>query len=301
VKNGWAASWRIGLTFAALCVIWGLPYFFIKLALTGLPPIGVAWGRIALGAAILLPIAWKRGTLSDLARHKGAVCAFAFAELIGPFFLISLGERWVSSSFTGILIATVPLIVITLAPLFGVHERLSGRRLAGLAVGFIGVVTLLGLDVVQGPLWWAGVACVVIATVGYALGSLIVQRHLSGVDELAAVAASLGVATVVLLPAAAWSVPRAVPAPLVLVSLLVLGVVCTALALWLYFFLIAQIGAARAAVITYVNPAVAALLGVMVLHESFGLGSAAGLGLILLGSWLATQRRQPEPAEVASH
>ncbi len=287
-------SWRIGLTFAALCVIWGLPYFFIKLALTGLPPVGVAWGRIALGAAILLPVAWSRGTLAGLGRHKRAVCAFAFAELIGPFFLISLGESWVSSSFAGILIATVPLIVIAVAPLFGVRERLSGRRLAGLAVGFAGVVTLLGLDVATGPLWWAGVACVAVATVGYALGSLIVQRHLSDVDELAAVAASLAVATVVLLPAAAWTVPRAIPAPLVLVSLVVLGLVCTALGLWLYFSLIAQIGAARAAVITYVNPAVAALLGVVVLHESFGPGSALGLVLILLGSWLAAHRRQAE-------
>jgi drug/metabolite transporter (DMT)-like permease len=287
-------TWRVGLIFVALCLIWGLPYFFIKLALTGLPPAGVAWGRIALGAAILLPVAWKRGTLSGLARHKGAVCAFAFAELIGPFVLIALGERWVSSSFAGILIATVPLIVVAISPLFGVHERLSARRLGGLVIGFLGVVTLLGLDVVQGPSWWAGVACVGIATIGYALGSLIVQRHLSGVDELAAVAASLAIATVVLLPAAAFTVPHVIPTPLVLVSLLVLGVICTALGLWLYFFLIAEIGAARAAVITYVNPAVAALLGVLILHESFGLGSALGLVLILLGSWLATQRRAPE-------
>jgi drug/metabolite transporter (DMT)-like permease len=293
LAQGHQNTWRVGLTFVALCVIWGLPYFFIKLALVGLPPVGVAWGRIALGAAILLPIAWRRGTLLELARRKRAVCAFAFAELIGPFFLICVGERWVSSSFAGILIATVPLIVIAVAPLFGVHERLGGRRLLGLVVGFIGVVILLGLDVTQGPLWWAGVACIAIATVGYAFGSLIVQRHLADVDELAAVAASLAVATVVLLPAAALTIPRVLPAPQVLVAMLVLGMVCTALALWLYFFLIAQIGAARAAVITYVNPAVAVLLGVVVLHESFGLSSALGLGLILLGSWLATERRQP--------
>jgi drug/metabolite transporter (DMT)-like permease len=128
--------------------------------------------------------------------------------------------------------------------------------------------------------------------VGYATGSLIVQRHLSGVDELGAVAASLVVAAVVLLPAAALTAPGAVPSHLVLGSLVVLGVVCTAVALWLYFFLIAHIGAARAAVITYVNPAVAALLGVIVLHETFGLGSALGLAFILMGSWLATHRGQ---------
>lgn len=291
-------TWREGVTFAALCVIWGLPYFFIKLAVAEISPADVAWGRIALGAAILLPLAWKRGALSDLARHKGAVCGFAFAELIGPFFLISLGERWVSSSLTGILIATVPLMVIVLSSLFGVRERLSGRRVSGLIIGFVGVVTLLGLDVVQGPLGWAGVACIVVSTVGYASGSLIVQRHLSDVDELGAVAMSLAIATLVLLPAAIWSAPSGVPSPVVLVSLGVLGLVCTALALSLYFFLIARVGAARAAVITYVNPAVAALLGVAVLHESFGLGSALGLVLILLGSWLATHKPMPEPAAV---
>jgi drug/metabolite transporter (DMT)-like permease len=278
------------MAFAALCVIWGFPYFFIKLALVEIPPVGVAWARIALGAAVLLPVAWKRGALRAARLHKGAVCAFAFAELVGPFLLISLGERWVSSSLAAILIATVPLAVIVLSPLFGLREPLGARRLAGLIVGFIGVVTLLGLDSVGGPLGWVGVACLMVATVGYALGSLIVQRHLSSIDELGAVAASLGVATVVLLPAAAWSAPGSPPSLLVLASLVVLGVMCTALALMLYFFLIAQIGAARAAVITYVNPAVAALLGVMVLHESFGPGSALGLALILLGSWLATHR-----------
>ena len=286
-------SLRIGLTFAALCVIWGLPYFFIKLALTEVPPVGVAWARIALGAMVLLPVAWQRGVLPAVLRHKRAVCAFAFAELVGPFFLISQGERWVSSSFAGILIATVPLMVIVLSPLFGVHEALSRRRLLGLVVGFVGVVTLLGLDVVDGPLGWIGAACIVIATVGYATGSLIVQRYLSSVDELGAVAASLVVATAVLLPPAMVTAPGSVPSYLVLTSLVVLGVVCTATALWLYFSLIAHIGAARAAVITYVNPAVAALLGVAILHESFGLGSALGLVLILLGSWLATHRGQP--------
>jgi len=283
-------NWRTGLIFAALCVIWGLPYFFIKLALTEVAPIGVAWARIALGASVLLPVAWKRGVLPEVLRHKRAVCAFAFAELVGPFFLIALGERWVSSSLAGILIATVPLMVIVLSPLFGVREALSRRRLSGLVIGFVGVVTLLGLDVLDGPLGWVGAACVGVATLGYASGSLIVQRYLKDVDELGAVAASLAVASVVMLPPAFLMAPANVPSNLVLTSLVVLGVVCTATALWLYFSLIAHIGAARAAVITYVNPAVAALLGVLILHESFGLGSALGLALILVGSWLATHR-----------
>jgi drug/metabolite transporter (DMT)-like permease len=290
--------WRVGGTFAALCVIWGLPYFFIKIALTEMPPLGVAWGRIALGAVALLPVAWKRGSLKGLLSHKRIVLAFAFAELIVPFILISLGERWVSSSLAGILIATVPMMVILLSPLFGVHERLSGRRLAGLIIGLVGVVTLLGLDAVGGVLGWVGVGCIVVATLGYATGALLVQRHMSGLDELGAIAASLGVATLIMMPAALWSMPAKLPSLLVLTSLVVLGVVCSAVALSLFFFLIARIGAARAAVITYVNPAVAALLGVMVLHESFGPGAVLGLALILLGSWLATHSGKPEGTPV---
>ena len=280
--------WRVGGTFAALCVIWGVPYFFIKVALTEVPPLGVAWARIALGAMVLLPVAWHRGSLRGLGLHKRPVLAYAFAELVIPFALISVGEQWVSSSLAGILIATVPMMVILLSPLFGVCERLSMRRLCGLVIGLVGVVTLLGLDAVDGVLGWVGVACIVLATLGYAIATLIVQRHLAGADELGAVATSLGIATIVLLPTTLWSLPARVPSLLVLTSLVVLGVVCSALALWLFVYLIAQIGAARAAVITYVNPAVAALLGVMVLHEPFGPGAVLGLALILLGSWLAT-------------
>ncbi|TLY58050.1 MAG: EamA family transporter [Gammaproteobacteria bacterium] len=270
--NRQTVTWRGWIAFVALCVIWGVPYFFVKLAVAEIPPVGVAWGRIALGAAILLPVAWKRGALRSARLHKRAICAFAFAELVVPFSLIALGERWISSSLTGILIATLPLIVVLLAPLFGLNEPLGVRRLVGLVVGFIGVVVLLGVDTVGGPLGWAGVACILVSTVGYAVGPLIVQRHLAGVDELGAVAASLVVAAVALLPGAA--------------------VVCTALAMLLYFFLIAHAGAARAAVITYINPAVAVVLGVGVLHESLGTGAALGLVLILLGSWLATGRAQ---------
>ena len=271
-----------------MCVIWGVPYFFIKVALTEVPPLGVAWARIALGAMVLLPVAWHRGSLRGLGLHKRPVLAYAFAELVIPFALISVGEQWVSSSLAGILIATVPMMVILLSPLFGVRERLSMRRLCGLVIGLVGVVTLLGLDAVDGVLGWVGVACIVLATLGYAIATLIVQRHLAGADELGAVATSLGIATIVLLPTTLRSLPARVPSLLVLTSLVVLGVVCSALALWLFVYLIAQIGAARAAVITYVNPAVAALLGVLVLHEPFGPGAVLGLALILLGSWLAT-------------
>src|SRR5437868_8913100 len=151
-------------------------------------------------------------------------------------------------------------------------------------------MALLGLDPGQGPMLLAGVALMLIAAVGYAVGPLVVQRYLSGVDELGALAASLVVASVVLLPLAIATMPDQVPSAVALGSVVALGVVCTALALLFYFYLIHETGAARASVVAYICPAVAALLGVLLLHEPFGVGSMIGLVMILLGSWLATHR-----------
>jgi drug/metabolite transporter (DMT)-like permease len=283
-------TWRAWATFVALCVIWGVPYFFIKLALAELSPAVIAWTRITLAAAVLVPIAWRRGVLRPALAHKRAVIAFAIAELAIPFTLVALGEQWISSSLTGILIATVPLTVVLIAPLFGVREKLGLRRLIGLAIGFLGVVTILGLDAGHGPMLWAGVACMLIAVAGYAIGPLVVERYLADVDELGALAASLVVAMIVLLPAAIALAPAHAPSSLALTSVAVLGLLCTALGLLLYFYLISAAGAARASVVAYINPAIAAIFGVALLHEPFGVSSAAGLAMILVGSWLATHK-----------
>lgn len=292
-------TWRAWATFASLCAIWGLPYFFIKLALRDLSPACVAWGRITLAALVLLPIAWHRGALQKAFAHKGAVTAFAVGELVVPFSLIAMGEQWISSSLAGILIATVPLSVIIIAPLFGVRERLGALRIAGLAIGFCGVVAIVGLDTGHGPMLWAGVLCLMISVVGYAIGPLIVQRYLADVDELGAVAASLVVASVLLLPPALLSAPTHVPSAVSLGAVVALGLACTALGLYLYFYLINEAGAARASLVAYVNPAVAALIGVLVLHEPFGAATGAGLAMILFGSWLATGKGRQAQASHA--
>ena len=281
-------TWRTWATFAALCAIWGLPYFFIKLALPELSPVCIAWGRITLAALVLVPIAWHRGVLQRAFEHKIAVATFAVVELVIPFSLIAMGEQWISSSLAGILIATVPLTVVVIAPLFGVKERIGALRIVGLAIGFCGVVSIVGLDTGHGPMLWAGVVCMMISVLGYAIGPLVVERYLSDVDELGAVAASLVVASIVLLPLAALSAPTQMPSALSLTAVAILGVVCTALALFLYFYLINEAGAARASVVAYINPAVAAVIGVLVLHEPFGIAAAVGLAMILFGSWLAT-------------
>jgi drug/metabolite transporter (DMT)-like permease len=258
---------------------------------------------VTLGAMILLPIAWKRGALRSLGEHKAAIFAFALVEFAVPFSVISFGERWISSSVTGILIAMVPCSIALIQRFFGVHERLGGWRILGLGLGFVGVAALLGFGTIEGALGWTGVACMWVATLGYAIGPLIIQRHLSELDPFGPLAASLAVAAAVLLIPAVLTWPRHMPSAPVLASMAMLGVVCTALAMLLMFYLVGHAGAARATVITYINPAVAALLGVFLLHERLGLGGILAFALILLGSWLATRgaaRSHGRPSEAAA-
>jgi drug/metabolite transporter (DMT)-like permease len=294
-------SWRVWLAFGALGVIWGVPYFFIRIAVQDVPPLVVAWGRITLAALILLPIAWRRGALGALRGHWPAVCVFALVEFVVPFSAISIGERWIGSAITGILIAGVPLTVVILARFFGMHEPLGRRRLLGLVTGFFGVAALVGFGPVSGVPGWAGVGCMLLATVGYAAGPLIIQRHLSGMDSLAPVAASLTIASLVLLLPALLTFPARMPAAVSLCSIAILGVLCTAIAMLLMFYLVAHAGAARASIITYINPLVATLLGAGLLHEHLGAGGAIAFAVILAGSWLATRAAAPVPVIAEAH
>jgi len=292
-------SARTWLAFIALGIVWGLPYLFIKIAVREISPFDVAWLRITLAALILLPIAWHRGALRALITHKGAVLAFAVLEFGIPFPAIAMGERWIPSSVTAILIATVPLTIALISRFFGVHERLGPVRAAGLVVGLAGVLALVGFGTLSGPMAWAGVGCVLVATLGYSMAPLIIQRHLHSIDSIGPVAGSLSIASLVLLVPAMLSLPRRLPSALALSSVAILGVVCTAIAMLLMFYLVKHAGAARASIVTYINPAVATLLGVALLNERLGVGGLSGFALILAGSWLATRRGAPTPAAAA--
>jgi drug/metabolite transporter (DMT)-like permease len=252
-------------------------------------PFFLAFSRVVLAAMILMPIAWRRGALRSLGGHKTAIAAFGLVEFAIPFSLIALGERWISSSVTGILIAMVPLSIALIQHFFGIREALGVGRMVGLAIGFIGVTALLGAGTISGALGWAGVGCMLVSTICYATGPLIIQRHLRDLDSIGPLAASLAVAGVVLLIPAALEIPSSLPSANALASIAVLGIICTAVAMLLMFYLVNHAGASRATVITYINPLVATLLGVLVLDEHLGVGGFIALALILLGSWLATR------------
>ena len=285
-----ARGWAL---FAAVSVIWGTPYLFIKLAVDEMSPGFVAWSRIALGTAVLLPLAWKLGALRGLRDRWRPLVAFAVVEMAIPWPLIGFGEQRISSSLTAILIASLPLVVAFLALRFDRTERPTPTRLVGMLVGLGGVVALVGIDIGGRGAELLGAGAVLLATGGYAIGPMIVKHRLADVDPLGPVTAALAIATVMLAPVAVVDLPAEVPSGQALASVAMLGIVCSALAFLLFFALIAEVGPARATVITYVNPTVALALGVAILGEHVTAGAVAGLLLILAGSWLATDGRLP--------
>jgi len=280
---------RAWLLFALCSAVWGVPYLFIKVAVdAGVPPAFVAWARIALAALLLVPVAVQRGALRGLRGRGGAIAAYAACEIAVPFVLIATGERYISSSLTAILIATMPLFVALLSVRLSPGDRPTGVRLVGLVMGLGGVVALLGVDVGGRPDEVLGAGLVLVATLGYATAPIIVSRRLADLDPLGPVAASLALSTVALLPAAFVSPPHALPTPTALGAIAVLGIICTAVGLIAFFQLIAEAGPSRASVVTYVNPLVAVVAGVVALGERLGAMSLVGLLLILGGSWLST-------------
>jgi drug/metabolite transporter (DMT)-like permease len=279
---------RAWIAFATCSVLWGIPYFFIKVAVEDLPAVFVAWARIALAAAILLPVAWHQGALRGVWERRWFIAAFGLIEIAGPFTLIPLGERHLSSSLAAILIAAVPLTVAILAVRFAPHERVHGARLVGLFVGLAGVVLLLGVDVAGRSDELLGALCILGATLGYAAGPMIASQTLSDMPAIAPVACALGLSTVVLAPLAALSPPGHGAPFKAWGSVVVLGVACTAVALVVFFILLTEAGPSRASIITYITPVVAVALGVAFLDESLGGASIAGLVLILAGSYVST-------------
>ncbi len=288
-------STRAWFAFAAVSVLWGVPYLFIKVAVDdGVPPVFLAWIRVALAAALLGALAWRAGLFPSLRGRWRWIGTYALVEIIIPFPLIPAGEQWVSSSLAAILIAAVPLIIALLALRFDHTERVQGARMVGLLVGFAGVVALVGIDVAGNADELLGTAAILVAAVGYAAGPMILRRHLSALDPRVLMAASLAIAAVALTPAALVEPPSAAALTTEsVIALIVLGVFCTAAAFVLFGHLVLEVGAGKASVITYVAPVVAVGLGVAVLGERPGVGAVAGLLLIIAGSWLATGGKPP--------
>ncbi|MCU1688385.1 MAG: protein of unknown function transrane [Jatrophihabitantaceae bacterium] len=292
-----AVSKRAWLLFGSLCVFWGIPYLLIKVAVEDLSPATIVLGRTLLAAVLLVPLAAAKGQLAPALARWPMILVFAIIEMVLTWPLLGFAEIHVSSSLAGLLIAAVPLVGAVLVRFGPERERLDRRRAVGLFVGLLGVAALVGFDVEVGDT--LAVLALAGVVLGYALGPVIMSRYLSDLPGLGVIALALAISAVLSAPLGVAQAPSEWPSAKVTLAVIALALICTAAAFLVFFALIGEIGPVRASVVTYVNPAVALLLGVVILDERVTAATAVGFALILAGSVLATGsgRRVPPTTE----
>jgi drug/metabolite transporter (DMT)-like permease len=299
VKHHERVTRRAAFLFIALGLAWGIPYFLIKVAVGELPPSTLVLARTALAALILLPIALARSEVTAVLRHWRPVLAYTVVEIVLPWIFLSRAEQHLPSSTSGLLITAVPIVGVLVAKAGGRAERLGGRGWLGLALATAGVAALVGLDLGGSDL--PAVAQMGVVVIGYAVGPAILARWLSDVSGLGVMAVSLTAAALIYVPVVligpGW--PAQLPSGGVIASVIVLAVVCTAIAFLLLFALVAELGPVRSTAIVYLNPVVAIAAGALFLHEKVTLWTLIGFALALTGSVLITRRTPARTAPPA--
>ena len=292
-RRGW-------LLFAVMGVIWGLPYLFIKVAVAHLAPAVIVFGRTSLAAVVLLALAGRSGAIVPAVRHWKPVLAFAAIEMAGPWLLLTNAEKRLPSGLTGMLVSCVPIFGALSAYALGDRSALRFVRVVGIAVGLGGVALLVHGDFGSGPIPWWSVVQVLLVCVGYATAPFIVARRLGDVPTIGVVAVAVAAVALVVAPLAWFARPGEMPPATTLWAMLGLAFVCTGIAFVVFFALISEVGPARATLITFVNPAVAVVLGAVALDESITAATIAGFVLVLGGCWLATRAGAVPVADVAT-
>lgn len=276
-----------------LAALWGASYAFIKVALEELSPTFLVFARIALGAAVLAPIALARGAFAPARSHLAPLAVVAAVQTVAPFLLIALGETRISSALTGILVASAPIFTALLAAGFVPTERLDPVAAGGIVLGMVGILVLFGADLGGSADALLGGALVLLASLGYAVGALIAKARLAEVPPVGVAAGVMALGTLALLPTVPFAAPAQAPGLGVLAALVALGAGGTGLAFLLFYTLNADLGPSRASVVAYVAPVFSVLYGVALLDERFTVATAIGLVLILAGSWIAATGRLP--------
>ena len=282
-------SW---ILFGIVGFLWGIPYLLMKVAVADIPPPLIVAGRTLIGAAILIPIAIKKNTFKDAIKGIKYVIPYAVLEMVGPWILITSAEKEISSGLAGLLVATVPFFASIFSSLRGDHSVWQPKRIFGLVVGFVGIITLVGIESITGTSNPKAIAMVILAAIMYAYAVLMITTNLPGVDGIAINGVAMGLTCLFYTPIAIATWPSNPVSAEAIAALVVLGVFSTAIAFMLFFIVIVEIGVARGSLTTYVNTAVAVVLGILILDEPITLGIIVGLPMVLLGSFLASRREK---------
>lgn len=267
-------------------IIWGVPYFLIRISVREVSPQFLIFARTVPAALVLLPFALRTAGWRTALQRWRLIVIYTIAEFAIPWLFLFRAEQHLPSALSGLFIAAVPLIAIVLLKFTGERERVGGTRMIGILIGLCGVTVLVGFDVHGSDLIDFGELA--ITAVGYAIGPMMISRYLSDLEPLIVVTLSLALGALLYAPLALTDIPTHLGSETI-ESIAGLAFGCTAIGFLAFFALIAEIGPARATVVTYVNPAVAVLLGVLALHERFTLGIAVGFPLVIAGSYFSTR------------
>lgn len=289
-RRGWAL-------FAFIGVIWGVPYLFMKVAVAELSTPVIVCARLIIGASLLIPLALYNGSLRGALQYWRYIALYAILEMAGPWYLITSAQRDLSSGVVALLVATVPIWATLFAHHTGDSTAAHRVRIFGITVGLIGIALLVGVESVRDINNFFALSKVLLASVSYAWAVNMVSRKVPNVSGVAINGIAMGIASLIYLPLAITHWPTEMPSPKALYSTLGLGIICTALAFWVFFIVLNEIGPARASLVVYPNTAVAVVLGIFILKEPITLAIAIGLPLVLIGSYFAS--RKPESAPIA--
>jgi drug/metabolite transporter (DMT)-like permease len=273
--------------------LWGIPYLLMKVAVEEIPPSAIVAGRTLIGAAILIPVALYRKTFKGAVLGFKFVAFYALLEMIGPWILISTAQKKIDSGLAGLLISTVPIFAAIITSMRGDHTVWQFKRMFGIVVGFIGLIAVVGIESFSGNSHPASIAMMILAAMGYSYAIIMVTTNLPLVDGIAINGLAMAITSIFWAPLAIAQWPSQVTLKPAL-SLIALGVICTALAFLVFFKLLVEIGPARGSLVTYLNTSVAVVLGVIVLNEPITIGLIIGLPLVLIGSYLASKKTQSD-------
>ena len=289
-RRGWFLFSLVGL-------LWGVPYLFMKVAIEELSTAMIVFSRLVIGACFLIPLALKEGALKGAFKYWRYIALYAVLEMVIPWTLITNSQRSLSSGVVALLVATVPIWATLFAHQSGDSTAAHRMRLFGIAIGLIGIALIVGIESISDFTNFLALAQVLIAAASYAWAVNMITRKAPGTSGVAINGIAMTISALIFTPFAIQSWPEQMPSTEVLLSTLGLGLICSGLAFWVFFLVIAEIGPARASLVVYPNTAVAVVLGILILKEEITLALAIGLPLVLAGSYLAS--RKPNPAPIA--
>ena len=288
-------SRKSALIFALVGFLWGVPYLFIKVAVdeeNGYAPAIVVFGRVLIGAAILIPLAIKDRSIFAALRGIKYVAVYALLEMVIPWILIGTAEQKISSGLAGLLIASVPIWSNLITYFQGDKDALKANRIVGIGIGFIGVVLIVGIETFTGSSDPLSILMVIVSAIAYAYAVIMIRNKLPDVSGIAINAVAMVLTAIFYLPFTIALWPDHAISREATYSVIALGVFSTGIAFAFFFTLMADIGPTRASLVTYWNTAIAVVLGVIILSEPLTIGMSIGLPLVMLGSWLVNRRQK---------